>query len=340
MCFHKSNQIKKSIKALGPKIILHSPPMARVPRESPKYNYCFTSFNDESPAISFKDDVHRYLLVGDETCPRTGRHHWQCYVQYLKKARKASVLKDFPGLASDAVQQCKGSFEQNYTYCTKSGEFVEFGVPNKTPGQRNDLLAAVDASATMSFGQLMVSEHAPVVARSMQFFRTLYTDRARAVGMAAAEASIVDCILRPWQIKLLDTIKLPACPRSINWIWDSAGNTGKSFMAKYLMVRHDATIFTNGKIADIAFAYNFEPVVIFDLARTQADKIDHIYQVAESFKNGVLFSSKYESGKKVFCPPHVVVFANFPPEAGKLSADRLKGCVHEIKSKYSRHLAE
>jgi hypothetical protein len=58
------------------------------------------------------------------------------------------------------------------------------------------------------------------------------------------------------------------------------------------------------------------------LSRTQADKIDHIYSLMESFKNGRIFSPKYESISKTFKPCHVVVFANFIPDHSKLSQDR------------------
>jgi len=37
-----------------------------------------------------------------------------------------------------------------------------------------------------------------------------------------------------------------------------------------------------------------------DLSRTQADKIDHIYSLVESFKNGRIFSPKYEGISKTF----------------------------------------
>jgi hypothetical protein len=35
--------------------------------------------------------------------------------------------------------------------------------------------------------------------------------------------------------------------------------------------------------------YNNETAIIFDLSRTQVDKIDHIYDLVESFKNGSIF---------------------------------------------------
>jgi hypothetical protein len=73
---------------------------------------------------------------------------------------------------------------------------------------------------------------------------------------------------------------------------------------------------------DIAHAYNNETTVIIDLSRTQADKIDHIYSLMESFKNGRIFSPKYESISKTFKPCHVIVFANVIPDHANLSQDR------------------
>jgi hypothetical protein len=47
-------------------------------------------------------------------------------------------------------------------------------------------------------------------------------------------------------------------------------------------------------------AFNYEKTVLVDLARTQADKMDHIYSLMESFKNGRIFSPKYENISKTF----------------------------------------
>ena len=95
---------------------------------------------------------------------------------------------------------------------------------------------------------------------------------------------------------------------------------GKSWMPSYLCSIAGAFVVTNGKMCDIA--HDDEKTVLIDLSRTQADKIDHIYSLMESFKNGRIFSPKYESVSKTFEPCHVVVFANFPPEHQKLSQDR------------------
>lgn len=63
-------------------------------------------------------------------------------------------------------------------------------------------------------------------------------------------------------------------------------------MANYLLALHDTTIVTHGKLADLTFDYNCEPIVVLDLARTQAKKIDHLYHCKENFKNNRIFSPK------------------------------------------------
>jgi len=39
-------------------------------------------------------------------------------------------------------------------------------------------------------------------------------------------------------------------------------------------------------MANISHAYAMEPIVIFDLSRTQADKIDHVYCIWPRFRSG------------------------------------------------------
>ena len=60
--------------------------------------------------------------------------------------------------------------------------------------------------------------------------------------------------------------------------------------------------FENGKSADIKYAYDGQRCVVFDLSRSQESHVN--YEVIESVKNGVVFSTKYESQMKVFKTPH------------------------------------
>jgi len=75
-----------------------------------------------------------------------------------------------------------------------------------------------------------------------------------------------------------------------------------------------------GKHADVAHAYAYEPIVVFDFAREQEERVS--YQQIEKFKDGFVFSPKYESRCKKFPSAKVIVMSNFYPDKSKLSSDR------------------
>lgn len=108
--------------------------------------------------------------------------------------------------------------------------------------------------------------------------------------------------------------------REILWVYDEKGGAGKSVLTNYLIDNDDAFFCNGGKLSDIAHAYNYEKIVIFDLPRCNEDFTP--YKAMESFKDGRLFSPKYDSKMKRFEPTKVVVFANFEPDKRKLSMDR------------------
>lgn len=116
--------------------------------------------------------------------------------------------------------------------------------------------------------------------------------------------------------------------RSIYWYWESIGNIGKSAFIKYCVVRHNVLYINGGKYSDImnlVFNANMDKVncIMFDIPRANKGSIS--YASLESIKNGLVCNTKYETGSKVFNPPHIIIFANFPPDCKeKLSADRWK----------------
>lgn len=288
-------------------------------RTNQQTNWAFTSYDEDPPAFL---DQMRYLIYGRETCPSTGRQHWQCYTQ-LKKKIRFSTLKNL--LDGDYhIEACRGSPNENIAYCKKDGDFTEHGDPPVNPGARSDLEGVVQLiqDGARLDDLLLDPAHMEVIARHMQYFRQVANTVSRTAGLARLQARMALAVLKPWQDELLAAVIAPPDSRSVRWLFCYAGGSGKSFMADYLVALHNAVVFTNGKVSDIAHAYNFEPVVIFDLSRTQADKIDSIYMAIEHFKNGRFFSPKYDSHTKVFDIPHVLVFANFPPDRTKLSEDR------------------
>jgi len=137
--------------------------------------------------------------------------------------------------------------------------------------------------------------------------------------------------LYTWQLEIEELYKSEPDGRSIHWYWEFKGGAGKSSFCKYMYVKHKAITIQGGKLSDIMniiFNLNMDNVsmLIIDVPRNNGNKIS--YSAVECILNGMITNTKYETGIKVFNPPHVVVLANYEPDLDKLSADRWK--VKEI----------
>lgn len=301
------------------------------PRPIRSRNWCFTAWPTPGEVMDGSDAFYKaermqYLLIGTETSAAQ-RLHWQCFLQLKNPAPFASVVALLNFNVPPHIEACRGSVAQNVAYCKKDGDWSEYGeVTGLRVGQgsRTDLMAtvAVIEAGTSLESLLTDPDHGPVVARHMQYFARVAESVTNSHAVADARAGFEGANLRAWQDRLLTKVAAVPDPRKVFWYWDGVGGTGKSWFANFLVAKHDAIIFTNGRLADMALAYQREPVVVFDLSRTQAEKIDAIYMAMEQFKNGRIFSPKYHSATKVFRVPHVLVFANYPPDESKLSADR------------------
>lgn len=94
-------------------------------------NVCFTSFGDEP---TFRD-IMSYLIYGLETCPETGRQHWQGYVEFTRQL----TLKQLREILGDShFENRLGNALEAATYCAKGGSYVEFGEISRQ-GRRSDL---------------------------------------------------------------------------------------------------------------------------------------------------------------------------------------------------------
>lgn len=132
----------------------------------------------------------------------------------------------------------------------------------------------------------------------------------------------------PWQKQIIEIIKLKPDPRKVYWYWEPSGAAGKTSFCKHLIIKYNCTYIRNGKKQDIFYAIdNNTKVLLIDISRS-CDNIDHLYDIIECVKDGMIFSGKYESKTKVFNTPHVIIFANEPPNTNKLSLDRW--CITKI----------
>ena len=129
----------------------------------------------------------------------------------------------------------------------------------------------------------------------------------------------------PWQQKILDIVAEVPDKRTIHWIWEGTGGAGKTALAKQLCATGEA-LYVSGKANDIKSAIaacTVKPrVVIFGVPRTAESDMAISWAALEEVKDGLFFNGKYESGMVVMDCPHVFVFANFPPDMSKMSADR------------------
>lgn len=129
-----------------------------------------------------------------------------------------------------------------------------------------------------------------------------------------------------WQCKVLDIIMDKPDSRNIHVFIDPEGNTGKSFLCKYIALRYNCII-ADGKKDNIFNQVkmaidNKEPtdIIILDIPRHNKDFVN--YGCLEQLKNGLLYSGKYEGGKCIFENPHVIIFSNSDLEYDKMSKDR------------------
>ena len=66
-----------------------------------------------------------------------------------------------------------------------------------------------------------------------------------------------EMLLRKWQRELLIYLDGDPDPRKIVWYVDEKGNTGKTYLSKYMITCRGAVRFENGRSQDIKFVYFF-----------------------------------------------------------------------------------
>lgn len=137
-----------------------------------------------------------------------------------------------------------------------------------------------------------------------------------------------------WQKMLENYILGPVCDRTIVWIADMDGNSGKSKYCKYMDYVHNTKTIGYSDSKDAMYMVSNSPgekAYFFDLTRTKPKMFStgDLYSSIEMCKNGHFMNSKYESKVVLMRPPHIVVFANTLPEMNSLSMDRWS--IYELR---------
>lgn len=254
--------------------------------------------------------------MGLEQAPQTGTIHWQGYLE-LKTRKRLTAMKKVD--AAIHWSAAKGSAKQNLTYCSKEGKTETWGEPAPPQGSRTDLHRLKEL-ATSGATDLEMAEAVPSAhARFHQWASMVRTKSREKRVLEQLREDYKDWNPRPWQATVLQRLTAQTS-RQVTWCVDVTGGSGKTDLANHLEATENAFVVTNGKMADISFAYDYQTTVVFDWPRDVEDRVP--YGLIEMFKNGRIFSGKYKSASKRFPPPKVLVLTNFEPEQSKLSADR------------------
>jgi hypothetical protein len=119
-----------------------------MPNGAKNWTFTLNNYNDEEIDVlralgaDHQTGGVKYLIFGRETAPDTGTPHLQGYIS-LQSRKSLSYIKNLVSSRAH-FETAKGTPKQNRDYCSKDGEFEEFGTIPKGRGARNDLVAALE----------------------------------------------------------------------------------------------------------------------------------------------------------------------------------------------------
>lgn len=140
----------------------------------------------------------------------------------------------------------------------------------------------------------------------------------------------------PWQVTFMETffnedetnIKTPD-DRTVYWIQDPRGNSGKSKFCKWLVRNYSyitkIAFGTSTQLRSAVISEGPKRFYILDVPRTLGsdDSMSTVISVIEDIKNGYVKSGMYGQSKEIFLdPPHIVVLTNRDCPQNLLSEDR------------------
>jgi len=137
---------------------------------------------------------------------------------------------------------------------------------------------------------------------------------------------------RPFQETLRAMTRLEPDDRSIIWVADLKGNSGKTLWARWMCWKYGCAFHTYGSSKDVINLICKESArrtYIFNLPRSRPKEsfMCDLFNCLEQIKDGSLINTKYETTRLEMESPHVIVLCNFLPsdeEKKHLSMDRWK----------------
>jgi len=252
------------------------------------WDFTFFTTEDEIVVASALRSDAQHWEFSEEACPTSGRRHYQGRVVMAKKVRMGGLKQHFPALEKAHWSLTSGINAKNFTYTHKNYTHLRGPWTDKDPNPQEK------------------------------------TDDVRIIEQYG---------LWPWQAAIYASCEAQKerktrDRRSINFLIDRTGNTGKGTFKVYMAYHRYAKImrpFANVKDF-MGFAIdNQHHAYICDIPRTvDQKKLREFYSGLETIKDGVVDDSRFKHRQLIMERPCIWVFSNQDPDMKALSADRYK----------------
>lgn len=137
-------------------------------------------------------------------------------------------------------------------------------------------------------------------------------------------------ILFDWEKEIIDIINSPTNRRDIHWYWEPDGCRGKTTFQKYVITHFDRVLMLSGsghnmKNGIVQYKNKQGDVPRIILINIPRDDLSNVsYTGLEEVKDMVFYSGKYEGDMICEPCPHVIIFANEPPDKNnRISKDKI-----------------
>lgn len=263
-----------------------------------------------------------YLVFGREV-GESGTPHLQGFFQ-LKNSTRFNAVKQLVGNRA-WIAKAVGTTQQASDYCKKEGDFEEFGDVPTEQGNRTDW--DVYRDWVIALGR--VPSQREIINHNISLWAR-YSKSCLEIAEALLEPPVLtDSNPRfGWQTavcgRIDGSVASGANPRSVDFVVDPAGNSGKSWITRWALTKYpDQTqVLRIGRRDDLAHAIDeTKTIFLFDVPRNQMIFLQ--YTVLEMLKDRLVFSPKYASRMKILrSVPYVAVFSNEQPDLTALTHDR------------------
>lgn len=286
--------------------------------------WCFTLNNptaEEKASIAEFGPNAKYLVVGREV-GEGGTPHLQGYVEFANYTSLA-VLKQVLGTNRLHAEIARGTPKQASEYCKKEHDFDEYGSIS-AQGKRNDWEEYKEF--VLSLGRVPTKRE--IVAHNTTLWARFPHACQEIAALVLPPPAFVPEGTNPrlgFQTRVIGRMESPTPnPRTIDFIVDQEGNSGKSWICQYALTNHpDAVqVLSVGKRDDVTYVLDTNKrIFLFDVPRGQMQFFR--YEVLEMLKNRIIHSNKYQATVKTLANvPYVAVFSNEHPDMQAISADR------------------